>query len=41
MPGTYNDRLRNRNYKRAVILMITEALVDHVPLQNGQVGLNF
>lgn len=36
MPMDYNDRLRNRNYKRAVIFMITDTIVEHVPLRAGQ-----
>lgn len=36
MPSNYNDRLANRVYKRKVIDLIAETIVDHLQLAAGQ-----
>lgn len=36
MPSDYNERLRNRCYKRKVIDLIAETVVDSIKLQQGQ-----
>lgn len=47
MPANYNEKLCNRVYKRRVIDLIAETVVDHIRLEEGQrlvvdyvVGLN-
>ena len=35
MPSDYNERLRNRNYKRSVIIMITERIAETLRLRSG------